>query len=89
MTQTENTNITPESLTYEQAVARLEEIVRVLEQGDGKVPLETCMKMYEEGVALVHRLYTELQTAEQRVQILQRDADGQVISAPFTSTEEA
>ena len=50
MAQTENTNPTPESLTYEQAVARLEEIVRVLEQGDGKVPLESCMKMYEEGV---------------------------------------
>ena len=76
------------TLGYEEAVARLEIIVRTLEQGDGSVPLETCMKLYEEGVALVRQCYAELKDAEQRVQILQKTADGEIVPVPFSSTED-
>ena len=77
-----------QKMSYEEAVARLEVIVRTLESGESKVPLDTCMKLYEEGVSLVRRCYAELKDAEQRVQILQRDADGEIVTAPFTSTED-
>lgn len=76
------------AVSYEEAVARLETIVRTLEQGGGTVPLETCMSLYEEGVALVRRCYAELKEAEQRVQILQKTPDGDVVPVPFTSTED-
>ena len=78
-----------ENISYEAAVARLEEIVRTLEQGDGTVPLETCMKLYEEGVALVRRCYAELKEAEQKVMILQQTPEGEIIPTPFTSTDDA
>ena len=40
-----------EKLTYEQAVARLDEIVHSMEKGDA--PLEESLKMFEEGAALI------------------------------------
>lgn len=76
------------AVSYEEAVARLEIIVRTLEQGDGKVPLEDCMKLYEEGVALVRRCYAELKDAEQRVMILQKTSEGDIVPKPFASTED-
>ena len=81
-------NKTAEAFKYEEAVARLESIVRILEQGDGNVPLEECMALYEEGVTLVRKCYAALKDAEQRVSILQRDPDGEIVTAPFTSTED-
>lgn len=76
-----------EALTYEQAMARLEEIVKLLEQGDSAVSLDMCMKLYEEGVTLVNRLHTELQAAEQKVQILQKTPEG-IVTVPFASTDD-
>ena len=40
-----------EKMTYEQAVARLDEIVHSMEKGDA--PLEESLKMFEEGAALI------------------------------------
>ena len=81
-------NTTAQAFRYEEAVARLETIVRTLEQGESNVPLEQCMALYEEGVTLVRKCYATLKDAEQRVSILQRDADGEIITAPFASTED-
>ena len=39
-----------ESMTFEQSVTRLEEIVRQMENGD--VALEEALKLFEEGTAL-------------------------------------
>ena len=49
-----------ETISYEAAVARLEEIVRRLEQSREGISLEESMKLYEEGVSLVRRCYQEL-----------------------------
>ena len=40
-------------MSFEQAMARLEEIVRRLEQGD--VPLEEALGLFEEGSRLVKK----------------------------------
>ncbi len=61
-------------MTFEAAMARLEEIVRALEGGD--VPLDTSLSLYEEGVALVRLCNARLDHAQQRVKILSAGEDG-------------
>lgn len=75
-----------DEIPFETAMARLEVIVKAME-GDG-LSLDESLALYEEGVALTRRLNRELVEAEQRVQILQRTADGEIRPAPFTSTED-
>ena len=75
-----------EDLPFEAAIARLEVIVKAME-GDS-LSLDESLALYEEGVSLTRRLNRELGEAEQRVQILQRTADGEIKPAPFTSTED-
>ena len=76
----------PEDMPFEAAITRLEVIVKAME-GDS-LSLDESLALYEEGVALTRRLNRELGEAEQRVQILQRTADGEIKPAPFTSTED-
>ena len=75
-----------EDLPFEAAIARLEVIVKAME-GDS-LSLDESLALYEEGVALTRRLNRELGEAEQRVQILQRTAEGEIKPAPFTSIED-
>lgn len=60
--------------TYEQAVERLEEIVRRIESG--QVGLEESIRLYEEGMALGKRCKAILAQAEQRVEQVSREAAG-------------
>jgi exodeoxyribonuclease VII small subunit len=57
-----------ESLSFEEAVARLETIVSDIESGE--VGLEEAVKRYGEGVALVARCKAILNVAEQKVEEL-------------------
>lgn len=75
-----------EDMPFEAAIARLEVIVKAME--GASLSLDESLALYEEGVALTRRLNRELGEAEQRVQILQRTADGEIKPAPFTSTED-
>ena len=63
-----------EEMTFEVAIARLEEIVRLLESGNA--PLDKSLAMFEEGVALVKLCNARLDTAEQKVKILTSAGDG-------------
>ena len=81
-----NTIQTPEKMSFEAAMARLEVIVKALE-GDS-LSLDESLALYEEGVALTRRLSRELGEAEQKVMILQRTPDGEIKPAPFASTED-
>lgn len=65
-----------ENMTFEAAMARLEEIVRLLESGNA--PLDVSLSLYEEGVALVRLCNTRLDNAEQRVKILSFTETGEV-----------
>ena len=85
MSETNQVKISAD-LPFEEAIARLEVIVKAME-GDA-VSLDESLSLYEEGVALVRRLSRELDEAEQRVMILQRTSDGEIKPAPFTSTED-
>ena len=60
--------------TFEQALARLEEIVKGLE--NGSLPLDKSIELFEEGNALVKLCTEKLDTAEQKVRILTENATG-------------
>lgn len=74
-----------QKLTFEQALARLEEIVAALESGDR--PLEQSLSLYEEGAKLMKQCSTLLDRAEQKVRKLSLDENGEVTEAPFTPKE--
>ncbi len=77
---------TPDELTFEAAMDRLEAIVKALE-GDG-VSLDESLSLYEEGVSLLRRCNRELDEAEQRVRILQKTPDGEIQTAEFATIED-
>lgn len=54
-----------EKMTYEKAVARLEEIVDKLENGN--LSLEEMMKLYEEGTALAVKCSKSLDEAQLKI----------------------
>ena len=75
-------------MPFEAAMARLETVVSTLEGRGEAASLDESLRLYEEGVALVRRLSAELNSAEQRVQILQRTPEGEIKPRPFASTED-
>jgi len=60
-----------EDLKFEEALARLEEIVRTLE--GGKTSLDDSMKYYEEGVKLVRICNEKLETARMKIVTVSQD----------------
>ena len=54
-----------ESMTFEQALTRLEEIVSELE--NGKCPLDQSLKLFDEGTKLTAFCSEMLKTAEQTI----------------------
>ncbi|MBQ4617003.1 MAG: exodeoxyribonuclease VII small subunit [Clostridia bacterium] len=54
-----------EQLTFEQAMARLEQIVATLESG--RCTLDDSLRLFEEGAKLTTFCQTALKTAEQKI----------------------
>jgi exodeoxyribonuclease VII small subunit len=65
---------------FEEALGRLEEIVRKMEAGD--LTLEESLKAFEEGIKLARLCAKKLDDAERRVDILIKQEDGMVLK-PF------
>ena len=68
-------------LTFEQQIARLEEIVSALEQGD--VQLADSLALFEEGTKLVTACTGMLDEAEQKVVQLRKGPEGELVEVPF------
>lgn len=66
---------------FEAALARLEEIVEELEQGE--LSLEQSLKLFEEGVKLARLCSVRLEEAERKVEILMKDRAGKLVAKPF------
>ena len=62
------------SVTFEESMTRLDEIVKALEAGD--VPLEESMRLFEEGTKLAAKCAALLDTAELKVSKLMAGPDG-------------
>ncbi|MDR0818643.1 MAG: exodeoxyribonuclease VII small subunit [Oscillospiraceae bacterium] len=72
-------------ITFEQSLARLEEIVRALERGDA--PLDAALALFEEGTALVRGCSKQLDEAEQKITLLIKGADGAPVESEFAAAE--
>ena len=73
-------------VTFEQQIARLEEIVSALEQGD--VELAASLALFEEGTKLIASCTKQLDQAEQQVVKLMKGPDGAPAELPFEDGEE-
>lgn len=70
------------ALSFEQALAALERVVRDLEEG--QLDLTEALARYEEGIRYLKHCYQILQQAEQRVELLTAvTADGSSLVEPF------
>lgn len=70
-----------EAKTFEENIARLEEIVSQLERGSAK--LADSLALFEEGTKLAAACSAMLDEAEQRVVKLQKGPDGLPVELPF------
>ena len=69
------------TMSFEESIRRLEEIVRSLERGE--TTLTDSLKLYEEGAVLLSRCSEMLDDAEQRVMKLRKRSDGTPEELPF------
>ena len=67
--------------SFEENIARLEEIVSMLERGDAQ--LKDSLALFEEGTKLVGICSGMLENAQQQVVKLQKGADGEPVELPF------
>ena len=71
--------------TFEQNMARLEQIVRTLERGDA--PLEESLKLFEEGTGLVRACGALLDQAQLQVKKVMVGPSGAPVEGDFTDEE--
>ncbi|MBZ4689474.1 MAG: exodeoxyribonuclease VII small subunit [Cereibacter changlensis] len=64
------------SMTFEEAMAALEQVVGALEKGD--VPLDQSIALYERGAALKAHCAGKLKDAEEKVEMI-RAAEGRAV----------
>jgi exodeoxyribonuclease VII small subunit len=74
-----------DKLSFEQAITRIDDIVKTLEKGDA--PLEQSLSLFEEGTNLIKFCGNLLDTAEQKVVRLQKGSDGTPEELPFDTEE--
>ena len=70
-----------ENKTFEENMARLEEIVRAMDRGD--VPLDESLKLFQEGTKLVASCGKLLDDAEMQVKKIIADTDGNPVEENF------
>ncbi len=68
------------NLNFEEAIARLEDIVKKLEAGN--ISLDESLLQFEEAVSLVRLCNEKLESAEQKVRIL-TEKNGVIVDLPF------
>jgi len=73
--------VSKKKLTFEESMARLEQIVRALEQGNA--PLEESLKLFQEGTDLVRTCGKLLDDAELQIKKVLTAADGSPVMEDF------
>jgi exodeoxyribonuclease VII small subunit len=63
-------------MSFEEALAELQQIVQRLEQGDAK--LDDAIKAYERGAELKKHCEQKLEEAKQKVAVIAKNPDGSV-----------
>jgi exodeoxyribonuclease VII small subunit len=60
-------------MKFEEALKRLEEIVKILEKGE--LSLDESLKLFEEGVSLRKFCLTKLNEAERKIRVITEEED--------------
>lgn len=71
----------PQNKTFEESMARLEQIVRAMERGD--VALEESLKLFQEGTELVRSCQKLLDDAQLQVKKVMTAPDGSPVEEDF------
>lgn len=71
---------TDQTLTFEEAMERLEGIVTRLESGD--VPLEQAIEWFQEGMKLSHLCGLKLEQVERKIEMLVAE-NGTIVKKPY------
>jgi exodeoxyribonuclease VII small subunit len=74
------------NLTFEKALAELEQIVAKLEKGG--ISLNESLALFEKGVKMSRFLRTELDKAERKVEILLKDEKGHLKAEDFEAGDD-
>ena len=72
-------------LSFEEALSRLEGVVEQLERGE--LELEAALAAFESGVALARRCAGQLESAEQRIEMLVREGEKWMVRPPPGANE--
>ena len=81
-------NPSPETPSFEAALASLEAIVHDLEDGD--LGLAEALARYEQGIKHLRHCYDLLEQAERKIELLTGiDAEGRAKTTPFAEVEPA
>lgn len=70
--------------TYETNIEQLEQLITELENGE--LRLEDALKQYEIGIKLIRQCQHALDTAEQKIQQLSKNHQGEETLIPYTQT---
>ena len=71
---------------YDKVIENLQAVVGRLESGN--LTLEETLAAFEEGVALARRAHKLLDSADERVELLLRDKEGRLTTAPLDDASE-
>ena len=77
---------TKKKLTFEQQLEAVEALISGMESGS--MPLEESMSRYEEGMAMIASMEKELQSAQQRLTVIRRSAEGEDEEVPLEVDDE-
>ena len=72
---------------FEKDLEKLEKIAEALEEGD--LSLDESLKRFEEGITLAKRCEKALAQAEKKIEILTKNAEGELEAQPFGDETEA
>ncbi len=73
--------------SFEDSLEELETIVGQLEGGD--LPLEESLDLFEKGIRLSRDCRERLSKAESRIEVLTKDADGEIVVEEFGEGDKA
>ncbi|WP_188150971.1 exodeoxyribonuclease VII small subunit [Teredinibacter waterburyi] len=71
---------------FEQSLGKLEDLVASLESGD--LTLEESLKTFEQGIKLTRSCQTALTEAEQKVNLLLEQDNGELSETPFPTDDD-
>jgi exodeoxyribonuclease VII small subunit len=75
----------PATPDFEAALSELEQIVLRLEQGE--LSLEESLRQFERGVELTRGCQKALRQAEQKIRILAKKQDGEIVEQDFSAPD--